>query len=90
MVASAGGEALGVALGGLINVLDPQAVIVGGGLGLSEGPYWEKLVLEARRQIWSDLHRELPIVRATTGADAGFIGAATASWDRVVGASRQL
>jgi glucokinase len=81
-VARFGGEALGIAIGGLVNVLDPQAVIIGGGLGSSHGPYWESLVTAARRQIWSDVNREVPFLQATTGSDAGFIGAATAVWHR--------
>ena len=50
-----------------MNTLDPEAVIVGGGLGLSEGPYWEHFIAATRRHIWSDVHRDLPILRAATG-----------------------
>ena len=57
-----------------------MTIVVGGGLGLSEGPYWETLIAATRRHIWSDLHRDLPIVRAATGPDAGVIGAAAAAW----------
>jgi glucokinase len=60
----------------LVSTLDPEAVIIGGGLGLSEGPYWEHFVAATRRHIWSDVHRDLPILRAATGEDAGWIGAA--------------
>jgi glucokinase len=76
------GKAVGVTLGLLVNVLDPEAVIVGGGLGLAEGPYWESLVQSVRRVIYSDLHRTIPVVHATTGEDAGLIGAAAAAWKK--------
>lgn len=69
-------EALGSQVGLLVNVLDPEAVIVGGGLGLSDGPYWDHLLVSTRRHIWSRLHRDLPILRAATGVDAGWMGAA--------------
>lgn len=69
-------EALQSQIGLLVNVLDPEAVIIGGGLGLSEGPYWDRFIAATRRYIWSDAHRELPMLRAMTGADAGWIGAA--------------
>ena len=69
-------EALGSQTGVLVSTLDPEAVIVGGGLGLSEGPYWEEFVAATRRHIWSDVHRDLPILRAATGENAGWIGAA--------------
>ena len=74
--------ALGATIGWLVNVLDPEAVVIGGGLGLSAGPYWEGLEVSARKHIWSELHRDLPIVRALTGPDAGLIGAAAAAWKK--------
>jgi glucokinase len=66
--------------GWLTNVLDPEAIVVGGGLGLSDGLYWESFITSTRRHIWSGVHRELPIVHAATGMDAGLIGAAAAAW----------
>lgn len=69
-------EALGAAIGWLVNVLDPDAVVLGGGLGLSEGLFRETLLASAHRHIWSDLHRDLPILTARLGSDAGLIGAA--------------
>lgn len=72
-------EALGSQVGLLVNVLDPEAVIMGGGLGSSDGPYWEHFTASTRRHIWSPAHRELPILRAATGADAGWLGAAAAA-----------
>ncbi len=68
--------ALGSTVALLVNVLDPEAVIVGGGLGLSDGAYWEALVPAIRQHIWSPVHRAIPVVRAATGVDAGVIGAA--------------
>src|SRR5262245_33401217 len=55
------GEALGTTVGLLVNVLDPEAVIVGGGLGVSEGFYWDSFVASTRDHIWSAVHRNLPI-----------------------------
>ena len=74
------GEALGANVGFLVNVLDPESVVVGGGLGLSEGPYWESFLASTRRHLWSAVHRQLPILRAATGPTAGLIGAAAAAW----------
>ena len=64
---------LGVAV---VNVLDPEAVVVGGGLGLAGGRYWDALVDAARRHVWADAARGLPVVPAALGADAGLLGAA--------------
>jgi glucokinase len=77
----ASGEALGNSIGFLVNVVDPEAVIVGGGLGLAGGPYWECLVRSTREHIWSDETRPLPILPAALGPDAGLIGAAVAAFD---------
>jgi predicted NBD/HSP70 family sugar kinase len=77
------GEALGSAVGWLVNVLDPQAVIVGGSIGLSKGPYWESFLASTRRHIWSDAHRALPILQASTGQAAGIIGAAATAWKKI-------
>ena len=79
-VVRSAGEALGSSVGLLVNVLDPEAVVVGGGLGLSRGLFWESLVASTRRHIWAEAGRNLPIIRAATGPDAGLIGAAVAAW----------
>lgn len=77
-VVKSAGEALGVSVAFLINVLDPQAVIVGGGLGLAGGLYWSSFVSSTRSHIWAEAARSLPILPATLGTDAGLIGAAAA------------
>ncbi len=76
------GEALEATVGLMVNVLDPEVLIIGGGLGLSEGAYWESFLAATRRHIWSEVHRELPILRAQTGVHVGLLGAATAAWER--------
>jgi glucokinase len=76
------GDALGVSVGFLINVLDPEAVIVGGGLGLADGLYWNSFVASTRDHIWARDARDLPILKAALGADAGVIGAAATAVQR--------
>jgi glucokinase len=70
------GTMLGSAAGWLASVLDPAAMIVGGGLGTAEGPYWDAFVPAVRDHIWSETTRTLPILKAALGPDAGIIGAA--------------
>jgi glucokinase len=62
--------------GFLINALDPQALIVAGGLGLAGGLYWDSFIASTRRRIWAEEGRALPILTAQLGADAGIVGAA--------------
>lgn len=77
------GQALGSSLGLVINVLDPEAVIVGGGLGLAGGLYWDSFVRATRQHIWAENTRPLPILPAALGPDAGLIGAAAVAWRNV-------
>jgi glucokinase len=83
-VVQSAGHAVASIVGLLINVLDPEAVIIGGGLGLSEGLYWQSLISSVRQHIWSEVQREVPIVRASTGAAAGVIGSAASAWKKAV------
>jgi len=81
-------HALGSQVGLLVNTLDPEAVIVGGGLGLSEGAYWDEFVGATRRHIWWEMQRDIPILRAATGKDAGWLGAAARAWKKFANPSR--
>ncbi len=71
----AAADELGLALAALVNALDPEAVVVGGGLGLVDR-YRERAVSTARAAIEHEATRELPIVPATLGPRSGVIGAA--------------
>ncbi|HVM10955.1 MAG TPA: ROK family protein, partial [Actinomycetota bacterium] len=71
------GRRLGEGLAGLVNILDPEAVVVGGGVAeLGEallGPAREAFALAVE----APEHRpEVPILPAALGSDAGAIGAA--------------
>ena len=76
-------DALGSALGWLVNVIDPEAIVVGGGLGLAPGRYRDRLVKATREHIWNPGARELPFVSASLGGDSGLIGAALSAYRRV-------
>ena len=77
-ILASAGKALGNSVAFLANVLDPQAIVVGGGLGSQDGLYWDRFVASARAHIWSEATRAMPIVHAALGSDAGLIGAALA------------
>jgi glucokinase len=76
------GQMLGNRVGQLVNLLDPSAVIVGGGLGLAGGIYWDAFQVATRAAIWAANSRDVPLLPAALGADAGVIGAALSAWER--------
>ena len=75
-ILTSAGEALGVGTAFLVNVLDPEMIVVGGGLGLAGGVYWDAFQQACREHIFADNSRGLPIIPAKLGADAGLVGAA--------------
>jgi glucokinase len=75
-ILTSAGEALGVSTAFLVNVLDPEMIVVGGGLGTAGGLYWNAFERSCREHIFADNSRGLPIVTATLGVDAGLVGAA--------------
>jgi glucokinase len=80
-VVRTGATVLGSCVGNVVDLLDPELLVLGGGLGLAHGLYREVLEPAIRRSIWSETNRSLPIVDAQLGVDAGFIGAALAASD---------
>jgi glucokinase len=75
-ILTSAGDALGVSTAFLVNVLDPEMIVVGGGLGTAGGLYWDAFERTCREHIFADNSRGLPIVTATLGVDAGLVGAA--------------
>jgi glucokinase len=74
-ILTSAGEALGVSTAFLVNVLDPEIIVVGGGLGVAGGIYWDAFQQACREHIFADNSRGLPIVSAKLGIDAGLVGA---------------
>ena len=70
--------ALGAGLAWLVNAFDPGTVVIGGGLGLVDR-YRDLAVAAMRPMIFADNSRDLAVVPAQLGADAGVIGAALAA-----------
>lgn len=77
-VLDSGAQALGLALAALVAVFDPSVVVLGGGLGSSGAPF-----LDVVGSTYAARHHARPsappLVTATTGADAGLLGAAAAA-----------
>jgi glucokinase len=66
---------LGLEIARLVNALDPQIVVIGGGLGLATG-FSEGIIEKMRPHIYAAVTRDLQVLPAALGVDAGVIGAA--------------
>jgi glucokinase len=80
------GGSLGAAIGSLVNLFDPELVVVGGGFGAAAGD----LVLEparqaALREAIYPANRSLTIVPAELGSEAGLVGAGLVAFDALDG-----
>jgi glucokinase len=69
---------LGVGIGSLVTVFDPQVVVIGGGLVTSGDLLLGPARASYRRHVLGRAHRVLPpVLPARLGTDAGMVGAAT-------------
>ena len=77
-----GGHTLGLGLGSLINVLNPDVVTLSGGL-LSMGDMLLDPMREAIRSLAYGAATNTPVRLSTLGDDAGLLGAAAAAFERL-------
>jgi len=66
---------LGVGLAGVVNLLNPKTVVIGGGVADGGGGFHEAVAAEIRKRAFDSAVKELSVVKASLGNDAGFIGA---------------
>jgi glucokinase len=66
---------LAIEIARLVNALDPEGVVIGGGLGLAE-EFRDLVVASLRPAIYAGSTRELEVLAASLGSRAGIIGAA--------------
>ncbi|MEJ7837686.1 MAG: ROK family transcriptional regulator [Thermomicrobiales bacterium] len=77
------GTWLGVAIGNLINLLNPSMVVIGGSVSEFGAPIMEAIQQEVRRRaLWDALHT-VSIVPSTLGDNAGIVGGAALFLDRM-------
>jgi glucokinase len=78
------GRWLGAGIASLVNSLDPEVVIIGGGVSEAGAPLLEPAVVAYHDRIIAREHRDIPpVVRAHLGDDAGVIGAALLGMEAV-------
>ena len=70
------GTKLGIALAGVINFLNPEKIVIGGGIANAGRFIFSPLKKTVRKRTMRIQQRTLKIVKAKLGEDAGVIGAA--------------
>lgn len=81
-VITAAAAATGEVIGGLVNVLDPEVVLLAGGL-LNLGDQWWTPMAEAVAQATLPATEGVLVRRASLGDAAALVGAARLAWDLV-------
>lgn len=70
-------KSIGIALGGLVNLLGPEMLVLGGGvIEAMGGKFVARIDRATRKNAFEICTRDLKIVKAELGDDAGVIGAA--------------
>jgi glucokinase len=80
------GRMLGAAIGSLVNVLDPELVVIGGGIGAAAGTFVLDPAREAaRREAIYPADRRLRVVPAQLGSESGLVGAGLVAFEALDG-----
>ncbi len=66
---------LAVGLAGVVNLINPETVVIGGGVADGGGGFVDAVAREVRERAFDSAVKDLRIVKASLGNDAGFIGA---------------
>ncbi len=77
------GRFLGLAVGSLINALDPERVVIGGGLAAAWHLFAPAMGTGIAEIVMVQDRRRISVVPAATGDDAGLLGAATYALEEV-------
>jgi len=72
---------LGVSLSSLINILNPEVIVIGGGASAGWELFMPHLLETVRQRAFGSLSNRVKIVRGELGDDAGILGAARLAFD---------
>lgn len=82
-------RAVGRAVAGTVTVLDPEVVVVGGGLAGAGALWWSALEDTLRAEV-VDVLADVPLRPAALGNDAAVVGAARGAWTLVIDQDERL
>lgn len=75
-----GGSYLGVGVATLRSVLDPEMIVIGGGVAGNSHIFWPAMAASARKHGMRGDKGALPVTPTALGDDAGLLGAAAMAW----------
>jgi glucokinase len=67
---------LGAGIASAVNLLNPQVVVIGGGVSEGGNNFIKRIEKEVKKRAFPSATKNLKVVKAQLGNDAGFIGAA--------------
>jgi glucokinase len=79
------GRLLGLSLGGLLDILDPEVLVLGGGVIQIGPPLLDHLHAAIREQAFETIYSHVRIATAGLGQDAGLVGALEWARDHLEG-----
>lgn len=74
---------LGVALANLVNLLNPEMIVIGGGVANGWNLFADEMRKQVAQRAFPVLAAQVKIVRAECGDDAGLLGAARLGFDSI-------
>jgi glucokinase len=74
-------DALGVGIANVFNIVNPEVIIIGGGVSRAGSLFVRPAVERARQLVYPRFRKLLKVRRASLGDDAGLIGAAYAAYN---------
>jgi glucokinase len=74
---------MGIVLGGLINVLNPEIIVIGGGAAAAWNLFQPPLLEQMFKSAYSEPASRVKIVRAECGDDAGILGVARLAFEKL-------
>ena len=77
------GNCLGAGLGNMVNLLNPEIIVLGGGVAAGWDLFAEPMRKEMKERAFAPAAAEVPVVRAECGDDAGILGAARLAFDQI-------
>ena len=82
------GRRLGIGLANIVNLLNPDRIVIGGGIANGWQFFYPALMATMRAQAMDVPLRAVRIVRARLGNQAGIVGAAVLVWNKTRGQGR--